>query len=580
MDYRIEVIDTRGVRVASYREVPLLEAVRTTPDGQDRIRGLVPATIAALGVGFRVRVLVAGALFCEAVVTRVLPEWSDIRKLILDRYVTFQEVVAFEAETPVRAGNTRTYGAFRDARIDTMVRAMINRALGPIHYTVAHGAYPDGAVREWAKFSARRSGANELGVGGIDTGQWVGTPRLDASAAYAKDGDTIAGLVVDGVPWPDLRLMLIDADETTRNSRAIARHPEVAEWDEARYARSGYKRRADAATAALQALIDTHGIGHIELNPHRDATGAFDDRVDAFGRYLGWAYGGGQCFNAAMVELGLADVFLWQDGRYHDPAMALKEYYSYRGPASDSIAPAPARLRAFDTEAGVLEAVAALAYAAGGYTFSVAPDGAVHFGPVGTAAARVIPFDPVRVGVQLGTEGEHLANALIVEGHPVTGQVRATYTDGPSIQRHGWQARRLALFSLSFVEDAERLARGLLDDLAHPAPVGAVTFLHGDAAVAIGAVLEVRGAALRALDPPLPEAWGGRLEGRLVGRVTEVVHRFQGEAVRTTAVLGSPLRSVANPLAFLVRSQPDPADLYLFRLDNEGVGLDAGFRLG
>src|SRR5690606_41998302 len=61
------------------------------------------------------------------------------------------------------------------------------------------------------------------------------------------------------------------------------------------------------------------------------------DRVDAYGRYIGLVYGGGLCFNAAMVEQGLADVYLYEDGRYHDPAMRLKEYYSYRQPCGDSI---------------------------------------------------------------------------------------------------------------------------------------------------------------------------------------------------------------------------------------------------
>ena len=579
MDYCIEVFDTRGLRIGKFDRVPLLEATRATPDGRDTIRGLLPIGIDSLGVDYRVRVTVGGQFFCEAPVVRVLPEWSDIRKLILDRYVSFHEVVGFEAETRLRPGNTRTYGAFHDEPIDAIVRAVINRALGPIHYTVFHQAYPDGAIREWQKFLSRRSSENELEVGGISEGQWVSTPRLDVSAAFAKDGDTIAGIVVDGEPWPDLRMMMIDSEETSLNSHAVSRHPEVADWDAARYNRSGYKRTADEATAALQDLIDTQGIDHIELNPHRDATGAFDDRVDAFGRYLGWAYGGGRCFNAAIVELGLADVFLWRDGRFHEPSMELKDYFSYRGPNEHSVAAAPAVLRAFDTEAGVLEVLAALAYAAGGYGFTVSPDLAVSFQPL-DVAARVVPFDPIHTGVQFGTNGALLTNAIYFEGHPVTGLVQSTYSRSASVSRHGWRPRWWNYFAVSLEEDAARIAEGLLDDLAYPEVIGAVTFLHGDERVEVGHLLEVRDGNLRALDPPLEGAWGGRFEGILTGRVMEVTHRFQGRSVRTTATLGGPLRSVANPLSFITRQQPDAADLFLFRLDAPGVGLDLGFRLG
>jgi hypothetical protein len=121
-----------------------------------------------------------------------------------------------------------------------MVRAVVNQARGPLHYYVEHTAYPDGAAREFGKFTTRMALADPLPVGGIDSGQWVDSSRIDLSGAYAKDGDTIAGLVVDGLPWPDLRLMMIDAEESSLNSHAISRHPEIADWDSDRYDRSAY----------------------------------------------------------------------------------------------------------------------------------------------------------------------------------------------------------------------------------------------------------------------------------------------------------------------------------------------------
>ena len=176
---------------------------------------------------------------------------------------------------------------------------------------------------------ARCTSDNALEIGGITKGQWVGAARIDASEAYAKDGDTISGLKVDGVSWPDVRLMMIDAEETSLNSHAKKRHPETALWSSERYANSGYKLFADRAKALLQQLLETKGISHIELNPHRNNNGAFDDRVDAYGRYIGRVFGGSECFSAALVEQGLADVYLYEDGTYHVPEHHLKDFFSY-----------------------------------------------------------------------------------------------------------------------------------------------------------------------------------------------------------------------------------------------------------
>ncbi|GMU91697.1 MAG: hypothetical protein AMXMBFR4_07550 [Candidatus Hydrogenedentota bacterium] len=571
--YVIEIYDTWGRRIASYDEVPLMEAVRRTADSNDRVHGILPAGVADLSPGYRVRAIVDGETFCDVPVTEVAPQWSDARKLILDRYVRFQEVVELLAEGEARRGNVPVTRAFTGESVSAMVRAVINHAVHPIHYTVQHGAYPEGAEREYLKFLARKSPETELEVGGIAEGQWVGGVRIDVSGAYAKDGDTIAGLEVDGAPWPDVRLMLIDCEETSRNSHAVSRHAEVAQWTNEQYTASGYKLKADAAKSALQWLIDSRGIDYIELNPHRDVSGAFDDRVDAFGRYLGLVYGSGQCLNAAMVELGHADVFLYQDGRYLVPEMELKDFFSYTGPHIDSIEEAASGLIVYDAAGGLLEVLSFLAYAAGGYVWSVDHDLSVRF----TKADRpdhVWFFDPVAMGVQLGSKVDELANLIYFDGNPITGTVSKTYVRGESVDEYGATARSLKLFGISREEDADTFARGVLDDVAYPEPTGEVTFFRGKAGVRVGELVEVRGAPLRRLERELAGEWAGRFAGRLVGRVSEVRHRFSGARVSTRIRLTSPLRSVRDPLRFIVRSQPDESEVFQFRLDDAGAGLD------
>lgn len=578
MDYRIEVFDAAGRRIAAYDDVPLLEATRALPDRPDCILGMLPGRVPALGHGCRVRVCVEGQTFCEGRVTRLAPQWGDARKLILDRYVGFHEVIAFEAESEPDEANTTVTRACTGREAGALVKDLINHASGPVHYRVRHGAYPEGARREHEKFLARKTPGNELETGGIATGQWVGANRIDASAAYAKDGDTIAGLVVDGVPWPDLRLMMIDSEELSRNSHAAGRHPEVADWTDERYNASGYRLRAEAARDALQALIDTRGIGYVELNPHRDAAGAFDDRIDAYGRYLGLVFGGDECFNAAMVEQGLADVYLYSEGRYLDPALQLKDFYSYAGPAEESVETTDASLWAWDFSGGVLEAVAALAYAAGGYVWSVEPDLAVSFRRV-ERPDHVVFYRARDMSVGFGSDSAGLGNIIGFEGSPFLGALEKTYSRGESIDAYGHRYRHFGFFSISREEDADRLVAGLLDDVAYPQPAGFITFFSGDAAIRTGDVVEIRDGPVRRLDPALPNEWGGRFTGRLVGRAGRVTHRFSGRHVSTTVELTSPLRSVENPLSYIVRSQPGPASLYQFRLDDAIVGADLGFHL-
>ncbi|MBI5093498.1 MAG: thermonuclease family protein [Candidatus Hydrogenedentes bacterium] len=578
MDYRIEVYDTWNRRIASYDDVPLLEAVRTAPDQADTVRGVLPDGVRDLSHAYRVVVLIEGSVFCDARIHRVAPQWSDARKLILDRYVHFHEVIELEAETPALDGNSSVTRGYQNRTISSIVKDAINSANGLAHYLVNHTTYPDGANREYQKFLGRKLPANELGVGSITTGQWVGADRIDASGAYAKDGDTVAGLVVDGQPWPDLRLLMIDCEETSRNSHAWVRHPETAFWTDAEYNASGYKLCADAAKAALQDLITTKGISYIELNPHRDAQGAYDDRVDAYGRYVGLIFGGGECFNAALVEKDLADVYLYQDGRYHLPEMELKDFFSYCGANSDSIESVTTTLNQLDVSAGLFEVLAALAYAAGGAAWSVDADYAVRFScPV--RPDRVVFFDPVAHGVTLGSESRDIANAIYFDGNPLSSSLAQTYVRGPSIDEYGFHGRALSYFSISFAEDAGKLVNGLLDDLAYPEPIGAITFFQGDHALRVGDIVELRGNPLRRLERRLDGEWQNRFTGRLVARVKSVAHRFEGKHVTTTATFTSPFRSVDNPISFIVRSQPDAATLYEFRLDDAAVGLDLGYHL-
>ena len=577
MTYRIDIIDSWGRRLASFDDVPLFEATRSAPDAADTMSGILPGPVADIGHGYLVRVYVDGALFCQGRITRVSPQWSDARKLILDRYVAFHEVIEIEAERPAREGNARVSRCYTNQTVSAIVKSVVNTAVDPIHYLVEHAAYPEGAQREHQKFQARRSPANELETGGISEGQWVGAGRIDASAAYAKDGDTIAGLVVDGIAWPDLRTMLIDCEETSRNSHAINRHPEVAGWTDEAYAASGYKLKAEAAKQQLQDLLDTHGIDYIELNPHRNAAGEFDDRVDIYGRYLGLVYGGGQCFNAAQVELGHADVYLWENGKYLVPELELKDFFSYAGVHHDSVETIASTLTSLDVSGGALEILTALAYL-GGCIWSLSPETAVTF----RAPQRpdtVVCFDPINTWVALGSDSRMLTNAFYFEGNPVHAGIQKTYYRQGSIEEFGFQAAPLPYYSIRFEEDADKLAQGLLDDVAYPQPTGFVCFYCGESRIRVGDIVELRDGALRRLEREVEGEWGERFTGKLTGRVQQVTHRFSGRQITTTARLTSPLRSVADPASFIIRAQEPAKSLYQFRLDEAAVGLDMGYHL-
>jgi len=578
VNYRIEVIDTWGRRIAAYDEVPLLKATRTQPDAGDSIQGILPGTVNDLGLGYRIRVMIEDTLFLEAVITDVKPQWSDTRKLILDRFVHFHEVVEFEAAVEARDGNGSISRAYTNRTVEQIVRSAINSTLGPVHYLVDHTTYPDGAQRESTKFLARKTTENELEIAGIAEGQWVGSGRIDVTGASAKDGDTIEGLKVDGVDWPDLRLMLIDCEETSLNSHAPDLHGEVANWSSAQYDASGYKLKADRATDFLQSMMDTDGIDYIELNPHKDSEGNYDDRVDAYGRYLGFVYGGGKCFNAAMVEQDLAKVYLFDGGEFHVPEMELKDYFSYTKPNSNSIEASAESLLSYDINSGLYEVLTALAYIARGFVWSVDAELAVHFrGPV--RSDHVVFFDPLLHGVILGSTIEGIGNGIVLTGNPVTSTVDDLYTNGDSIDEFGFQLRFLEYFSITAQEDGDKLMAGILEDVPYPEPTGEVTFFHGLPALVVGNLVEFRDGDLRRVEREADGEWGDRFSGQLIGRVKEITHEFRGRLVETTARLTSPLRSVDNPLGFIVREQPTAESLFQFRLDEQTVGLDLGYHL-
>lgn len=577
MDYRIDVFDPEGRRTAVFDRVPLLEVLRSAPDEGDRVEGLLPLGIEHIGPGWRIRVFIGKRLFCDAPVVATRPQWSEMRKLVLDRYVNFRDIVAIEARTEPYAGNATVAGAWKHAEVDAIARDMIQRAPGPVHYSVAHNGYPDGAQREFAKFTARRLPGNALPSGSIASGQWVGGTRIDASGAFARDGETIAGLVVDGVMWPDLRLMMVAAEQTSRNARAVALHPEVAAWSEARYDAGGYKRRADAARAALQSLLDAQGIDFIELNPHRDAFGAYDGRVDAEGRYLGLVYGGGECFNATLVERGVVDVMLPEEGRILDAAMALKDYFSYTGRNVDSMVRTPTLLEDFDFSGGLLEGLTLLAYA-GRRAWRIDPALRISL-RAAEPTDHVVPFIPQRVGVSLGADASTIANVLVVEGHPLAGAPSVTRERPSSVACHGERKKTLVCHALSRAEDAACLAEGLLDDLAFPELRAELLFFNGESRCTVGDLIEVRGSPLARLDRILPDEWGGRFHNRFVGRVKRIVHRLSGRDVTTRVTLTSPMRTVSNPLHTIVRSQLGAGAIYQLRLDDDTVSLDAGYGL-
>ena len=136
-----------------------------------------------------------------------------------------------------------------------------------------------------------------------------------------------------------------------------------------------------------------------------------------------------------------------------------------------------------------------------------------------------------------------------------------------------------AAISVKNASDGARIVEGALADLAWPAPSGTLMRYTGDATLYPGQIIALRGAPLRRLDPLPDEAWDGQFDEDLIARVETVTHKLTGRHAYTEATFTSPLRSVANPLSFIVRNQEPASRLFEFRLDDDRVGLDAGFHL-
>lgn len=268
MDYHIDIVDTWGRRIKRIERTPLLEIVYGDPSSGMRMSGLLPTNLPDLGHDYRLRFFLDGELQADVPVHAVDPQWGDIDRWILRRLVEFTETVEIEGRHDFSEWNSTLVKGYVGTEISEMVKDAVSSVTGRIHYLVDHAAYPDGAQREFQKFLARIDGLDELPVGDVSTGHYVGSDRIDVASAYAKDGDTIAGLEVDGAPWPDVRMMMIDTEEMSINSHAAKIHPEVESWSAAEYETSGYKQRAQAATDALQDLIESKGIDYTQSS-HR-----------------------------------------------------------------------------------------------------------------------------------------------------------------------------------------------------------------------------------------------------------------------------------------------------------------------
>ena len=574
MNYRVELYAPWGGRTAVFEEVALLNLIRNRAGEIHKVKGFLRDPSVDLGHGYGVRIWLGDRVVLDAVVSKIDPQWSDTRKLVFEHYVNLHQLVAFEAERRDDEVDNTISSTFLNETVDAIVKRSIHQILGPIHYWVDHAAYPEGATREYDKLLLRKNAGNELGVGGITSGQWVSGARIDYSSAYAKDGDTITGLVVDGISWPDLRMMMIDTEESSLNSHTFKVHPEVEGWTAAQYDASGYKMRADAATAALQGMIDAKGIDLIELNPHLGSDGNYDDRVDQYGRYLGLVYGDGECFNAGLVEQGHSKTYLYEEGKYHVPEMELKDFYSYEGVYSDSIEAATQVLISPDVGLNIFQWLSALCYAAGGYGWSMDEAMGVRFRSLDTVD-WVIVYDPVQHALEWSTHSDGIYNAVVFTGNGIS----KTYYKDESIDAYGERKRYLTYTALSELADADAFVAGLLEDVAYPEIEGQLVFYRGDESLEVGDLIEVRNSDVHRVTPEVAGEWGNRFSGRMVARVASVAHELRGAYVETTVKLSSPLRSTHNPVGSITASQPTETELFQLRLDDLLVGLDSNFHL-
>lgn len=572
MNLRIELLDTLHQRIAVFNEAVSLEATRRVPDLADTLKCTVPH-VEGFGPGCTIDVYLDNMLWQRYETTRTQLRWdADFQPEHATRR-PLRDVMLVEAQATKQAVNTRLRRAYVGVTLEEALMDVINRAPGSIHYLIDHNAYPDGATHEYAKFLERISSENELEPGGISEGQWVGADRIDASEAYAKDGDTISGIKIDGVLWPDVRLMMIDAEETTLNSHALKRHPETTLWSSERYANSGYKLSADRAKAFLQYLLDTKGISHIELNPHRDSKGNFDDRVDAYGRYIGRVFGDGECFSAALVEQGLADVYLYENGLYHVPEHRLKEFYSYAGAHTKSYPTLGETVHALDLDCGALEALTLLAYLCEGQAFSITPELEVTFRDA-TLFDHQYRYRADTMAVTSGFTSKGMVNTLMVTGNKIIAPGTVSVSCDESIAAYGASGSRIDGKWLGSDDDKAQLAENLVHDLAYPSPSATLTFFGGAPELLPGALVSVTGAPLARYARRLPDEWGDAFDETLVGRVVEVRHVMTGKEARTEAILAAPLRSVKAPLVLLRRIRSEGEPLFALRLDEAMAGLD------
>jgi len=578
MEYRIEIVDTWNRRISTVYSTHLLEVTRGFVTEDVLITGMLPADLIDVGHEYVLRVYLDDRLEVQAPVRVVDPQWGDRKKLVLDRYVDFHAIIEVVAQRDYNETNVLLKKACTAKAISEIAKDAIESVPGEIHYLVDHDSYPDGAQREYTKFTGRLEWMSEFPVGSVASGEYVGSSRINSSNAYAKDGDTIAGLMIDGAAWPDLRLMMIDTEELSINTHTIKMHPEVATWTEEKYARSGYKFRADRAKEALQDLIDTKGIEYIELNWHRNAIGEFDNRVDAYGRYIGLVYGGGECFNAAMVELGHSAVYLYEQGAYNPPEIRLKEYFSYTGPNADSVASTDASFSNLDLHNGIYEVLTLLAYAAGGYVWGIDQNEAVTFRKV-AVPDRVIFYNPKKHSISLRSDSSNVVNRIQVLGNPVGGQLEKVYVNEPSAEEFGVRSHTLELFSVSQERDADIIVSGLLDDVAYPEPCGTITFLDGEAVIAPGQIVEIRGSDIKRITRRVAGEHGDIFADRHVFRVGRKETLIRNARVETRCSLAPVIRSVGDPLGFVVKSQPRTSTFFQFRLDDEAVGVDMGYHL-
>ncbi len=572
MRMRLELLDTWRRRAATFSDMERLAAIRRGPDRYDALDCVVPH-VSGIGPGCLADLYIEGDLWRRFEILGATATWDGDIQIEHNELAPLRDRMRITARSETRAGNTRITRAYVNTTGAEALSDSIHRAPGALHYHVGHEAYPEGAAREYVKFLERATPDNALEVGGISRGQWVGADRIDASAAWAKDGDTIAGMVVDGVAWPELRLMMIDAEETSLNNHARKRHPETTLWTSERYARSGYKLRADAATAFLAQLLQEKGVSHIELNPHRGSSGAFDDRVDAYGRYIAQVFGGGECFNAALVETGHADIYLYEDGRYHVPEHRLKDYYSYLSVNTPDLAEDSVPIEALDLDCGALEAIEALTLIEGNRVFTVSPELNVKFHDA-DAPAHVLAYRAERMRLRTGFRKRPMVNWLALRGNSRVAPDGFTRFRGDSIGAYGLEAGRLECEWAGASAELEGLSEHLLEDMAYPTPDVELTFFDGAPEVFPGQLIKIEGAPLARHARRLETEWGDRYGDAIVGRVAEVAHRIEGARVETTVLLTSPLRSVTNPYRFIRRICTDRKAMFAMRLDDAMVGLD------